>query len=60
VEKDIHPSVENRADDKRKGAAREITTNQQDQRIDIEAGRDWLSTFLYSLGGTFFQEGSLD
>jgi hypothetical protein len=48
------------AEERSKGAAREIATNQQDRRTDLEVCRAWLSTVLYSSGGPLSQEGSPD
>jgi hypothetical protein len=38
-------------EERSKGATREIITNQQDQRTDLEVCRAWLSAVLYSSGG---------
>jgi hypothetical protein len=50
--------VEAWAEEKSEGAAREITTNQQDQRFDLEVCRAWLFVALYSSGGPLSQNRS--
>jgi hypothetical protein len=48
------------AEERSKGAAWEITSNQQDQRIDLEVCKAWLFAILYSLGGSLSQDESLE
>jgi hypothetical protein len=48
------------AKERSKGATREIATNQQDQRTDLEVCRAWLFVVLYSSGGPLSQDGSPD
>jgi hypothetical protein len=48
------------AEERSKGAAREIAANRQDQRTDLEVCRAWLSSVLFSSGGPLSQERSPD
>jgi hypothetical protein len=46
------------AEERSKGAAREIAANQQDQRTDLEVCKAWLFVVLYSSDGPLSQDGS--
>jgi hypothetical protein len=48
------------AEERSKGAAREITANRQDRRTDLEVCRAWLSAVLYSSDGPLSQDESLE